>query len=163
MTNRKDGNTVWERGFTLVELLIVVIVLGILASMVVPIIHVGQEDARKTAFASCVKVFVEAAQVFFFKTGEHLEDSASGTVPDGWDTYIDTKAWTSLTPIGGVWDAEQDSFGLTSSLGVDFGGGGEDRDDDYMGDIDDVFDDGALGTGAFRKIAATRYYYVLAE
>jgi hypothetical protein len=70
--------------------------------------------------------------------------------------------WTRLTPLGGVWDVEQGSFGVTSALGVDFvNGGGEDRDDAYMLEIDRTCDDGDLATGQFRKIADGRYYYIL--
>ena len=71
--------------------------------------------------------------------------------------------WEGGTPIGGVWDAENNSFGLTSSIGVHFNGMGKTRDDAYMQQIDAAMDDGDLATGGFRKIAGDRYYMVVVE
>jgi len=54
-----------------------------------------------------------------------------------------------------------DSYGIKSGFGVDFeNGGGADRDDGYMVQIDERFEDDDLTTGRFRKVAAQRYYWV---
>jgi prepilin-type N-terminal cleavage/methylation domain-containing protein len=150
------------RAFTLVEILIVVLIVAILAAIVLPQFQAPREDARQIAFITDVQFFAEAAKLYRIREGEHLEDSASGAVPAGWETYIDTRKWTRLTPLGGVWDVELNSFGITSALGVDFANGdGEDRDDVYMLEVDKTCDDGNLATGQFRKIADGRYYYIL--
>jgi len=93
------------------------------------------------------------------ETGDYLEDSGSGAVPTGWDAYISTAKWTGVTPIGGVWDVELDSFGIKAGLGVH----GPDFTSQQMQDIEDNYDDGDLSTGKFRKIAADRYYFVLED
>ena len=62
-----------------------------------------------------------------------------------------------------MWDFEQDSYGIKSAFGVHFWGGNGNQDDEYMRKIDEVFDNGDLATGQFRKIAADRYYFVLAD
>jgi prepilin-type N-terminal cleavage/methylation domain-containing protein len=153
-----------RKGFTIIEILIVLVILGLLAAVVVISFGDSHKDAQQIAFISNVEIFGNAARVYWVKTGEHLEDSASGTVPAGWDSYIDARKWTQLTPIGGVWDVEKDSYGVQSALGVDFAnGGGEDRDDAYMLDIDKTMDNGDLSTGRFRKIAPGRYYFILME
>lgn len=152
-----------NRAFTLVEILVVVVILGILAAIVSIAFGESVEGSRRTAFVSDVRVFRDAAFMFYAEQREYPEDSSSGLVPAGFEDYIDTDKWTSLTPLGGVWDFERDSFGITSGFGVDFAnGGGMDRDDDYMTLVDEICDNGDLGSGAFRKIDNGRYYEIIA-
>jgi prepilin-type N-terminal cleavage/methylation domain-containing protein len=152
-----------SKGFTLIEILIVVVILGVLAAIVLPqFIGVTGEVERGT-FVADLRIFVNAAERYRLDTGEYLEDSASGECPAGLEVYIEEEKWETVTPIGGVWDAELDSFGIKSALGVHFNGEGETRDDEYMLLIDDAFDNGDLATGAFRKIADGRYYFVLQD
>ncbi|TVQ51177.1 MAG: prepilin-type N-terminal cleavage/methylation domain-containing protein [Phycisphaerales bacterium] len=150
-------------GFTLIEVLVVVIILGVLATIVVKSFAVSVDDAARTRFASNLKSFVNAAELYRFETGEFLEDSNSGTLPSGFDDYIDPGSWVGGTPIGGVWDSEMNSSGITSGIGVHFNGTGTTRDDDYMIEIDAMIDDGDLSSGGFRKIASDRYYWVIAD
>jgi general secretion pathway protein G len=149
-------------GFTLVEILIVVTLLGVLASIVVPSFRSASDEAQHTTFVTNVKTFAEAAMLYREKTGQHLEDSGSGDCPTGWEPYIDERAWTSDTPIGGVWDFEQNSYGIVSAFGVHFmAGHGAQKDDAFMVEIDKLMDDGDLATGVFRKIDNDRYYYII--
>jgi prepilin-type N-terminal cleavage/methylation domain-containing protein len=151
-----------RRGFTLIEILIVVSILGILSSVVVTAVSTTPEEAQRATFAASGKTLVEAATRYRWKTGEWLEDASSGVVPNGFDSYVLASQW-GATPIGGVWDTELNSFGIVSALGVHFNGAGTKRDDAYMQQIDALVDDGNLGTGGFRKLGADRYYFVLAE
>lgn len=147
-------------GFTLVEILIVVVILGVLAAIVIPLFADASEDTQKIVFAANAKIFAKAAYLYMNDTGLLLEDSSSGDLPAGWDTYVDVGEWTSETPIGGVWDMEQNSFGMTSGFGVHFNGV-PNPGDTYMQEIDRILDNGDLNTGGFRKIAGDRYYMVL--
>jgi len=152
-------------GFTLVEILIVVVILGILAAIVIPQFTSAAEDAKKVVFITDLREFNKAAIRYRFDTDEYLEDASSGVLPSGWAPYLDESKWVNGTPIGGVWDME--SFGeggYAQALGVHFDGTGQTRDDDYMLEIDGAFDDNALSTGVFREIVNDqRYYYIVAE
>jgi prepilin-type N-terminal cleavage/methylation domain-containing protein len=150
-----------SRAFTLIEILIVVLILGILAAVVIPLFVDSSDDARKSAFVSSLKVYMRAEARYRFDNGEYLVDGSSGEVPAGFEDYIDTNNWTSVTPIGGVWDTEFNDSGVVSALGVHFNGEGETRDDAYMQTIDGIVDDGNLATGGFRRLAAGRYYAVI--
>lgn len=151
-----------RRGFTLIEILIVVLILGILAAVVVASLNTTTDDAKKNAFAASIKIFANASMRYAVDTGAYVGDGSSGQVPAGFAPYINSNSYTSVTPIGGVWDTEYNSYGIISAVGVHFNGQGETRDDAYMAEIDAILDDGDLSTGAFRKLGAGRYYWVIA-
>jgi prepilin-type N-terminal cleavage/methylation domain-containing protein len=148
--------------FTLVEILVVVVILGILAAIVIPQFVGATRETKQGAFVNDIRVFSDAALLYHHETGEWVEDSASGALPAGLGDYIEAHKWTNGTPIGGLWDAERDGFGHISAIGVHFNNG-DNPGDDYMLEIDRRYDDGNLATGGFRKIAADRYYKIVAE
>ncbi len=152
------------RGFTMIEILLVVVILGVLAAVVVPLLGSLTQDVERGAFVADIRVFSDAAELYRNKTGMFLEDAGSGFLPAGFAAYIDADEWLNGTPVGGVWDSEFNSFGVTSALGVHFDGSdGVTRDDEYMLGVDLAFDDGDLVTGRFRKLAADRYYFIVRE
>ncbi len=163
MINRQSQNSVSRQGFTLIEILIVVVILGILASVVIAQFRDASGDAMRSTFLINGKTFVESAMRFQLDTGQFLEDSSSGALPAGFEQYVQPEKWVGGTPIGGVWDAELNSFAITSALGVHFNGSGATRDDVYMAQIDAAVDDGDLATGSFRQIAGDRYYFIIVD
>ena len=151
-------------GFTLIEILIVVVILGILASVVMAQINGLHEDAERAAFISSGQIFQEAAYRFFLDTGSYPEKRPSGKLPDGFGYYVTSQQWEGGTPIGGLWQMAAGQYGLRSSLGVHFKNGtGPEKDDAYMQQIDAAIDDGDLSTGIFQKVAGERYHFVVAD
>jgi prepilin-type N-terminal cleavage/methylation domain-containing protein len=148
-------------GFTLIEVLIVVVILGILAMILVAKFSNFTDQTRQTAFVADMRDYATAAMLYTMKTGQFLAGAPDGVLPPGFDAYVNPDKWAKGTPIGGVWDVEQNAFGVTSSFGVHFVGGGPIRDDAFMTEVDLMIDDGDLNTGVFRKLDADRYYYVL--
>ncbi len=163
MINRQSQNRVYRQGFTLIEILIVVVILGILAGVVLAQFRSANDDAAKAAFLINGKTFVESAMRFQLDTGQFLEDSSSGALPAGFEQYVQAEKWVGGTPIGGVWDAQLNEDGITSAIGVHFNGTGATRDDAYMQEVDAMIDDGVLAAGGFRKIAGGRYYFIIAD
>lgn len=156
------NDTTGNHGFTLVETLIVVVIIGIVAAIVVPMFSSASDETAQKTFASCLRTFHEAAVYYEAKTGELPLDGASGQCPAGWEDYINVRHWTRPTPIGGVWDTEVGTGGFSSSLGVHFwGGNGPNPGDAYMTEIDNLIDDGDLTSGCFRKLDADRYYIIV--
>jgi len=156
-------HTTRRSAFTLIEILIVVVILGILASVVIARAKDFRDDAGRAAFMTSGRIFTQAAMRFQLDTGQYPEDAASGALPAGFGNYVQANRWEGGTPIGGVWDSENNSFGVISALGVHFNGTGDTRDDAFMQQIDATLDDGDLATGGFRKIADNRYYFIVAD
>ncbi len=151
-----------KNGFTLIEVLIVVVILGVLAGIVIPAYAGCTSDSAQKAFITNLKKIYEVAEYHHMLTEAYFEDAASGVMPAGMETYIQNSMWTNGTPVGGVWDFELDSFGVKSAFGVHFDGTGNTRDDAYMLEIDSACDDGDLATGCFRKLADDRFYFIVA-
>ncbi len=164
MMNRKTKKTTTRsHGFTLIELMIVMVILGILASLVLARVRNVTDDAARTTFLTNVRAYVTAAHRYRLTTNGYLPATASGDLPVGFETYIMPEAWVRRTTIGGRWDVELNTFGVTSALGVHFTGPEAQPDDAYMQEIDASLDDGDLATGAFQKLDVDRFYFIIAE
>lgn len=146
-------------GFTLMEILIVVVILGILAAIVIPSFASATEDTRKAAFIQDLRAFESGILRYEIDHDEFPPDGGSGTVPAGLEDYVNVGKWQSGSPIGGVWDNETDDV-LTVGMGIHFNGTGQTRDSAFMADIDEMLDDGDLTTGSFR-VYGDRYYRVI--
>lgn len=80
-----------QRGFTLIEIMVVVVILGILAGIVVPRLLDEPEKARRTSAATQIRSFEEALGIFklengFFPTTEQglqalVEKPTVGRIP----------------------------------------------------------------------------------
>lgn len=150
-----------RHAFTLVEVLIVVVILGILAAVVVPSFANAIEPTRQTTFITNMKDFAESIQVYKIRNNTYPADSAAGEFPDGLDEYINPRDWIGVTPIGGSWVTESTDAGY--GVGVHFNGSGETRSAEYMLEIDGIFDDGDLESGNFQSAGEGRYYLLLAN
>ncbi|MEX0876186.1 MAG: prepilin-type N-terminal cleavage/methylation domain-containing protein [Phycisphaerales bacterium] len=146
-------------GFTLVEILIVVVILGILAAIVVPRFAGATDEAKMGAFIASLKTYADACEYFAVKEGFYPPDGGSGEIPAGFEDYVDQSEYESPTPVGGVWDIEYNEMGVTSAVGVHFIG---EPVPGYMLQIDERFDDGDLEGGLFQEIAGDRFYYIIA-
>jgi len=149
-----------DKAFTLVEILIVVVILGVLAAVVVPSFANATEPARQSTFVTNMKSFADAVQIHRARNGSYPDDGVSGELPPDLEELINPDEWEGVTPIGGVWDTEDVAGDY--GIGIHFDGTGETRDIAYMTEIDELFDDGDLSTGIFQNTQADRYYLLLA-
>jgi len=104
-----------SKGFTLVELMIVVLILGILVGIAFPIYNNSQERARETACISNQRLINKASEEWHMEIGTHSQPYATDVqqlVDDGYlksaptcgalpFTRIDTSTGLTECPDGG--------------------------------------------------------------
>ena len=163
MLNPKTKTKYQDYRFPRVEIVAVVAMIGVFTSLVVASVQGVANDASRTTIIMSVRAYVDAAQRFRLATNEYLPETDSGVVPDGFDGFITSERWVERTPIGGMWDVEFNTYGVTSALGIDFTSSPRTPSDAYMQEIDAAIDDGDLTTGVFQKLDADRFYFIIAE
>lgn len=148
-----------KSGFTLVEIMVVVVIVGLLAAIAIPAFSKARESSQNARLASDIRIYVGAIEAFTMENGVYPEDSNSGGIPTGLSPYIHSDQWSEGPSIGGVWDVEKDSYGIISAIGVhQFTATIE-----QLTSFDRKYDDGSLTSGNYRRLAPDRYYYVVMD
>ncbi len=105
-----------NRGFSLIELLVVITIMGILAGVAIPRFINVLDQAKDRADESNIHTIKSAAQVFFFETGDwpvpgHLNDDYTWGFQDYLDSfppdpYKRDGYFYEILPLGDVRNAE---------------------------------------------------------
>src|SRR6266404_8264170 len=83
-----------RRGFTLIEILIVVIILGILAAIVIPQFSSASSDAKKASLRSTVQTLRSQIALYKLQHGDTLPDLAGAA---GWPALTATSVYQGTT------------------------------------------------------------------
>jgi prepilin-type N-terminal cleavage/methylation domain-containing protein len=145
-----------KSGFTLVEILIVVAVIGLLAALATPNFLKAWRRAQNARFAADLRVAVSAFDMRCTEKGGFPPDTTPGQMPQGMAEYLAKMRWTEDTPIGGQWDWDNGQFGSKAGVSVYQ----PTVLDKQMEEIDLLIDDGDLATGVFRK-RSDGFIYIL--
>ncbi|MGE9295543.1 MAG: type II secretion system protein [Puniceicoccales bacterium] len=149
-----------RKGFTLVEIMIVVVIIGMLAAMVMPAFNRVRRASQNTRFFSDVRVFSGAIDTYMLEEGAPPEDFGSGEIGTPLDEYIKPSDFGVRPSIGGSWNVEGGDGGLFwAAVGAD----GYTVADDQIQEMDDKFDDGNLASGKLRQAGGSGYYWVMEE
>ena len=136
------------RGFTLVEIMIVVAIIGILGAICIPGFTRAREGSRNVRFASDVEVAKTAFIQYSMDNGwRYPADVTPGIMPPGMDEYLGRFPWSKPTSLGGKWDWDNGQFGTKAGVSVYQ----PDVSDQQLLKLDTMVDNGDLTTGMLRK------------
>ena len=89
---RRSGSTVWQRGFTLIEVMVVVVILSILAVLVVPKILSRPDEARVVAAKQDIASLMQALKLY------RLDNHAYPTTEQGLQALVTKPASAPIPP-----------------------------------------------------------------
>ena len=108
-----------QTGFTLIELIMVIVILGVLSAVAIPKYLDLKEDANKAAVNSVAGALSSAASVNFATRTANPDKGVSMTycsdVAKGLQTYVEGEYTTALPTQGGKYDIEKQELKIGSS------------------------------------------------
>jgi len=103
-----------RKGFTLIEILIVVIILGILAAIVIPQFTNASKEAKQSSLVTMVQSLRSQVALFKLQHNDYLPGSA--TLSDTAGTWSETVFWDQLIKFSDLAGATADAKDTTNGF-----------------------------------------------
>lgn len=150
-------------GFTLVEILLAVAIIGLLAALTVPTIDLTRRSRENAQAASKLRRAVAAFEMYRSEMGRYPADRNPGVIPPEMVGYfaelnIDDW-WSSATELGGGWDWDN-GYNFKYSVSISAPTKSEAQMKEFDSLVEKPGEGGDLSTGFFRKVGV-QYHYIL--
>lgn len=158
ISEKKNCSIDHESGFTLVEIMTVVVIIGLLASIALPAFSLSRKTAIANRVAEDLRTFTDAFEIYATENGSYPADMGPGSLPSVMNDYLRKSVFEAKTPAGGNYDWDNGQFGTTAGVSVF----SPTVELEVLQKVDTILDDGNLAAGRFRSRAAG-YIYVIEE
>lgn len=135
--------TATRRAFTLVEIMVVVVIIGLLAAMAVAAFERVKERSLASRMVNDIRQCEAGFQRYAFENGGWPPPGAPGVIPTGMASYLPA-VYTQATAVGGnfSWSGPNAKFYLINTPA---------SADPIMLRVDAIIDDGNVATGNLIK------------
>lgn len=148
-------------GFTLIEMTVVVLTLGILAMIIAPRFATAHTSTKISAVAEDLHKITEAIEYFKAANGYWPPDTAVGKMPPEIQSKLKgDELFEKPTPIGGIYDYENVKSFDTIRIRIRSTLTTEPPSIVDAQLLDAYIDDGVLTTGTFRSTVGGGYVYI---
>jgi prepilin-type N-terminal cleavage/methylation domain-containing protein len=131
-----------HHGFTLVEIMVGITIIGLLTSMAMPSIQKARQQSLASALAGSFRTYIQAFEIEAMEYG-WPPDTTPGIIPIGMEQCL--PGFDEPSPGGGIWDWEFQAVGVTAGVTLRE----TNADSATLERIDAILDDGNLLTGNF--------------
>jgi len=105
-------------GFTLLEIMIAVTLIGILATLALPLYSKMHKKTNNTLMQNELRVASAALEIYTFENGGWPPDGSGGWPTEVLDYLPPPDRWNEPSPFGGSWAWSANSDGVAASLRI---------------------------------------------
>lgn len=133
-------------GFTLVEIMTVVVIIGLLAVMAMPAFQKARLGTQNTRLVNDLRIFQQGFANYSLELGAWPPDAPAGELPAPMIGFVPEDKFEARTVVGGryKWSNPSTSFSAAIVLSSTY------LDVSQAQQIDNMMDDGVLTTGRFQ-------------
>ena len=141
-----------NRAFTMIEVVVVTVVIGILAAMVIPKFASAQQETTVAATAEDLRVIARALTLYQGVHGSYPPGGSRADDAEALETFFKgTSPFEIQSPIGGVYDYDGYTPGVPISVSIIQDGSNRYSFEQAI-ELDEYLDNGDLGSGKLMEV-----------